>query len=70
MAIWYIFPRFGMLHKEKSGNPGHVGEPSKGQTWTDIQVEDKPLRGSADTLTNLHMDKTPQTFVRKVSSLT
>jgi hypothetical protein len=20
--MWYIFPRFGMLHLEKSGNPG------------------------------------------------
>jgi hypothetical protein len=20
--LWYIFPRFGMLYKEKSGNPG------------------------------------------------
>jgi hypothetical protein len=22
MAIWYIFPRFGTLYQEKSGNPG------------------------------------------------
>jgi hypothetical protein len=22
MAIWYIFPRFGNLDQEKSGNPG------------------------------------------------
>jgi hypothetical protein len=22
MVIWYIFPRFGMLYKEKSGNSG------------------------------------------------
>jgi hypothetical protein len=22
MVIWYIFPRFGKLHQEKSGNPG------------------------------------------------
>jgi hypothetical protein len=21
MVIWYIFPRFGMLYREKSGNP-------------------------------------------------
>jgi hypothetical protein len=21
MVIWYIFPRFGMLNREKSGNP-------------------------------------------------
>jgi K+-transporting ATPase A subunit len=21
MLIWYIFPRFGMLYQEKSGNP-------------------------------------------------
>jgi hypothetical protein len=25
MATWYIYPRFGLLHQEKSGNPepGH-----------------------------------------------
>jgi hypothetical protein len=22
MVVWYIFPHFGMLHQEKSGNPG------------------------------------------------
>jgi hypothetical protein len=22
MAVWYVFPRFGMLNQEKSGNPG------------------------------------------------
>jgi hypothetical protein len=22
VAIWYIFPRFGILYQEKSGNPG------------------------------------------------
>jgi hypothetical protein len=22
VVIWYIFPRFGTLHQEKSGNPG------------------------------------------------
>jgi hypothetical protein len=22
VVIWYIFPRFGMLYQEKSGNPG------------------------------------------------
>jgi hypothetical protein len=22
LAIWYIFPRFGVLYQEKSGNPG------------------------------------------------
>jgi hypothetical protein len=21
MVIWYVFPRFGMLYQEKSGNP-------------------------------------------------
>jgi hypothetical protein len=21
VVIWYIFPRFGMLHREKSGSP-------------------------------------------------
>jgi hypothetical protein len=25
MAIWYIFPHFGMLYQEKSGNPGKIG---------------------------------------------
>jgi hypothetical protein len=24
MAIWSIFPRFGMLYQEKSGNPAHT----------------------------------------------
>jgi hypothetical protein len=23
VVMWYIFPRFGMLYREKSGNPGH-----------------------------------------------
>jgi hypothetical protein len=23
VVIWYIFPRFGRLYQEKSGNPGH-----------------------------------------------
>jgi hypothetical protein len=22
VVIWYIFPRFGILYREKSGNPG------------------------------------------------
>jgi hypothetical protein len=22
VVIWYIFPRFGILYQEKSGNPG------------------------------------------------
>jgi hypothetical protein len=22
VVIWHTFPRFGMLHQEKSGNPG------------------------------------------------
>jgi hypothetical protein len=22
VAIWYIFPRFGIFNKQKSGNPG------------------------------------------------
>jgi hypothetical protein len=31
MAIWYIFPRFGILHQEKSGNPGllQIGNPKR-----------------------------------------
>jgi hypothetical protein len=24
VVIWYIFPRFGILCKEKSGNPGEI----------------------------------------------
>jgi hypothetical protein len=34
VAIWYIFPCFGILNKEKSGNP--APEPQKRiklQTW-------------------------------------
>jgi hypothetical protein len=26
VVIWYIFPRFGILYQEKSGNPGHLGK--------------------------------------------
>jgi hypothetical protein len=26
VVIWYIFPRFGILDQEKSGNPGRVVE--------------------------------------------
>jgi hypothetical protein len=25
LFIWYIFPRFGILYQEKSGNPGQDG---------------------------------------------
>jgi hypothetical protein len=25
MVIWYIFPPFGTLYQEKSGNPNHYG---------------------------------------------
>jgi hypothetical protein len=28
VVIWYIFPRLGILHQEKSGNPGAVPEIS------------------------------------------
>jgi hypothetical protein len=24
VVVWYIFPRFGILYEEKSGNPGQV----------------------------------------------
>jgi hypothetical protein len=24
VVIWYIFPRFGLLYREKSGNPGVI----------------------------------------------
>jgi hypothetical protein len=24
MVIWYIFPQFGILYQEKSGNPGNT----------------------------------------------
>jgi hypothetical protein len=27
VVIWYIFPRFGMLYQEKSGNPGLSSGP-------------------------------------------
>jgi hypothetical protein len=26
VIIWYIFPRFGTLYQEKSGNPGEKGK--------------------------------------------
>jgi hypothetical protein len=25
-VIWYIFPHFGILYQEKSGNPGRKGQ--------------------------------------------
>jgi hypothetical protein len=28
VAIWYIFPHFGILNKEKSGNPVQDGFPT------------------------------------------
>jgi hypothetical protein len=27
VVIWYIFPHFGMLYQDKSGNPGEQGLP-------------------------------------------
>jgi hypothetical protein len=27
MVIWYIFSRFGILYREKSGNPGCFSQP-------------------------------------------
>jgi hypothetical protein len=37
VAIWYIFPRFGILCREKSGNPGpnlvFVKTKTKRFTW-------------------------------------
>jgi hypothetical protein len=27
VVIWYIFPRFGILYQEKSGNPGTESFP-------------------------------------------
>jgi hypothetical protein len=26
VVIWYIFPRFGILYQEKSGNPADVDD--------------------------------------------
>jgi hypothetical protein len=31
MVIWYIFPRFGMLYYEKSGNPVPQSHVEKGK---------------------------------------
>jgi hypothetical protein len=34
LVIWHIFPRFGMLYREKSGNPGMYSEnESSNQEW-------------------------------------
>jgi hypothetical protein len=33
--FWYIFTRFGMLHPEKSGNPGHFTNEFQSQTLPD-----------------------------------
>jgi hypothetical protein len=32
VVIWYIFPRFGMLYQEKSGNP-NITKPFKGMLY-------------------------------------
>jgi hypothetical protein len=29
LVIWYIFPHFGMLYQEKSGNPGPLTTTKK-----------------------------------------
>jgi hypothetical protein len=47
MAIWYIFPSFGMLYHEKSGNPGcccRSSSPTKEKSLrSPLQSEKGPL---------------------------
>jgi hypothetical protein len=42
IVIWYIFPRFGKLYQEKSGNPGaeqcNVGFQFCEQQWTRMRI--------------------------------
>jgi hypothetical protein len=38
-VIWYIFPRFGMLYQEKSGNPAHNPFSHKSVTIAIIYAE-------------------------------
>jgi hypothetical protein len=30
-GLWYIFPRYGILYQEKSGNPGREMESRQGE---------------------------------------
>jgi hypothetical protein len=51
VVIWYIFPRFGMLYQEKSGNPGtfvsslfvYKMSGGWGPSWLDGQKRSDPL---------------------------
>jgi hypothetical protein len=41
VVIWYIFPRFGMLYQEKSGNPAaDVGDALNPRIRDKVDVDD------------------------------
>jgi hypothetical protein len=41
VVIWYIFSRFGILHQEKSGNPGQKRSLSKEKGNWGSEVDDE-----------------------------
>jgi hypothetical protein len=49
VVICYIFPRFGILYQEKSGNPGHPAAPGLVYVLLvqEIDVLDVAVRGRA-----------------------
>jgi hypothetical protein len=58
MVVWYIFPRVGILHQEKSGNPGKKA-PRKAQLI--------PTHRSAKVLTLIHWgNRFISTFTKEI----
>jgi hypothetical protein len=45
MAVWYIFYRFGMFDRDKSGNPAD----EQSQAGNDGKVEISPIKGETET---------------------
>jgi hypothetical protein len=37
--IWYIFARFGMFYREKSGNPGRITRELENKTTEDAHTQ-------------------------------
>jgi hypothetical protein len=46
VAIWYIFPRFGLLRREKSGNP----DPMNIASAKDVCPGDDEIISGADVI--------------------
>jgi hypothetical protein len=59
VVVWYIFPRFGMLHSEKSGNPAAESSDRKLSRYTcdDFPSARRKPDGQTDERTNGRTDK-------------